>query len=142
MRTVIEILFGSGIIISLITLYFQSKETYIKNINSHRNASNKEFRNAMSKIIAICRLKADENEKFDDKKYEFYQSIIFARMCLSIYPERIGNCGHGILDEKLKVLLYDKEKMNEKEIEELIFISKQILSYEWNRVKNEAKGEV
>ena len=145
---IIEILFGGGVIFALLNIIMQNKEIYINNINSKRSDSNNELRKEISKIVAFCilykRLNAtnyNQKDIINNIEYEFYQAIAMARMHLSIHPERMGNVGHDLLDIKLKEI-QDKDRIKQKTADEILFLTRKILDSEWNRVKNEAKGEI
>ena len=145
MNSWLECLFGSGIIIALVGIIAQNREIYINNISVKRSESNNELREAISKIIAYCMLnnKNNNDEDYESKisEYKFYQSVAIARMHLSIHPERVGNAGHDLLNNKLKEI-QDIKKINCNTAEEILFLTRQILDYEWSRVKKEAKGEI
>lgn len=144
MKTIVEFLFGSGVIFALLNIVKSNKEIYINSINNKRTNSNNELRREISKVIAYCMLtiKANNNNKdLNDYKnqFEFYKAIAMSRMHLSIHPERTGNEGHDILDNMLKAI-QELKTIDEKTTEEIILLTRQILDFEWNRVKKEAKG--
>lgn len=148
LKELIEIFLGSGLLLAVANIYIQNKKVYINSINSTRTLSNNELRKEMAKIIAFCIWKTknkyeEDKEKVEikEKEIDFFYSISLVKMQLSIFPEREGNIGHDVLERKLDQIM-DINNINDQTAKELLFISRQILSSEWRRVKQEAKGVI
>lgn len=146
-------------IAQVLILKFNYKHLFAETVTQNRTKTISEMREALSQILGfINNIRYEKKginsfEELDNKIKEnvknynqdrtiFYKNIYKTKMLLSIHPEKFGNLYHKELEEELNIILKDNiECIDCKCVENIERYARNIFDYEWQRVKDEAKGE-
>lgn len=140
-------------IASILTLRFNYKQLFAQTVSENRMDWINHFREEFSIILGTANFLSD-NPINESKKgckicdQECAKKMILeaerARMKLltrlNLDTSKIGNEYNKVFELKLKEIDFNKE-FDEQQKNELMEISREILEFEWQKVKKEAKGE-
>lgn len=129
---------GAGI--SFLTLRYNYRDLYARNISANRMEWINNFREEISIVIATLRSSPD----IDSQGYVFEAEKARAKLLtrLNMDISKIGNEYNGVMANTLESIDFSNIPSNSKCIaENLVDLSRKILEPEWQRVKKEAGGD-
>ena len=138
-----------GLIIGIVTTYFTMKYNYnqlfAETISKSRNHWLNEFREELSIIVGTAFF--INNKQGAKCKNEFCEKVLEAEKArvklLTRLNQNVGKYGNEfnkiLQDELVKINFFNGIK--EEDLIKLVNISREILEFEWEKVKREAKGE-
>lgn len=140
-----------GFLASALLLRFHYKQLFAQTVSQNRMDWINHFREEFGTVIGYAEMKGTKNlaEKVRKHRCEELRdsSVLEAEKAraklltrLNLNTGKLGNEYNAVFEERLKKIDFSKGATR-KEIDELIDISRKILEFEWNRVKEEAKGE-
>lgn len=134
-----------GFIGSWLLLKYNYKDLFAKTVSSNRMDWINKFRDEIATVIGTVRILKNSEPPYGDYradilKAEQARGRLLTR--LNMHTERLGNEYNKVFAERLEALnFYAADKVSEEDMQKLIELTRKILEPEWQRVKNEAKGE-
>lgn len=136
--------------VTYFTLRFNYRQLFAETVSQNRMDWINNFREEFSTVIGYAaarpgmtkgremRGSGGSNDSAHLILGEKARAKLLTRLNLNV--DKYGNEYNAVFEERLKKIDFSKGATR-KEIDELIDISRKILEFEWNRVKEEAKGE-
>lgn len=135
-------LLGAGL--SFLTLRYNYRDLYARNISSSRMEWINNFREEMSTVIAAiefngcCEIASTEK---CDILYDAYKARAKLQTRLNLNISKYGNEYNQALYDLLNSIDFKNCKNSQKTVEQLLTLTRKILEPEWQRVKSEARGK-